>query len=186
MYIRVLRTYMLFSFVYTLNKHIYNMDQCMYFFHICIWNTCIFSDFFRNKYIPLISVCNISIHVYNIYVEILPENIHICSQDTCKVDFFAKEPYKREYILQKRPILCNISIHVYDVYVCSYVCSQDICKIDLHVYDIYALYWNTYISYTYMYVLRIDFFAKEPYKREYILQKSPIKENKFCKRDLYF
>jgi len=137
MYIRVGRTYMLFSFVYTLNKYIYNIDECMYFFHICIWNTCIFSDFFRNMYIPLISVC-------------------------------------------------NISIHVYDVYVCSYVCSQDICKIDLHVYDIYVLYWNTYISYTYMYVLRIDFFAKEPYKREYILQKSPIKENKFCKRDLYF
>ena len=106
---------------YTLNKYIYNIDKYMYFFHICIWNTCKFSDLFINVYIPLIIVCNnISIHVYD---------KHVCSQETCKLNFFAKEASKRDYILQKRPILLRsllIEILVYDIYVCSQDSSEKV------------------------------------------------------------
>jgi len=59
----------------------------------------------------------------------------------------AKEPYKKDYILQKRPTILLMSSWVYSW---------------AHEYDELVGSIKLYVS-----------FAKEPYKRDYILQKRP-------------
>jgi len=60
--------------------------------------------------------------------------------------FFAKEPYNRDYILQKRPIILRSLLIVATPYGLATISR----------------------------LLKMVSFAKEPYKRDYILQKRPI------------
>jgi len=79
---------------------------------------------------------------------------------------FAKEPYKRDYILQKRPF---IRLYMYAWY-----------------FDLYSIYIlrSIYILYS-IYILLYVSFAKEPYKRDYILQKRYILRSIYILYSIY-
>jgi len=85
---------------------------------------------------------------------------------------FAKEPYKRDYILQKTPIICSILLTVTNLY-----SKNDIMRnyeIRHETWDMRHGMWDVgWLRLAGSIKLEVSF-AKEPNKRDYILQKRPI------------
>ena len=100
------------------------------------------------------------IEIRNNYVTILIRDTHFAM--FIKDVHFAKEPYKRDCILQKRPIILRnayVAILIRDTHFAMVI---KVAHFDMG--------WLRLVG---SLKLQVSF-AKEPYKRDYILQKKPI------------
>jgi len=77
---------------------------------------------------------------------------------------FAKEPYQRDYILQKKPMILRSLLIVATPYIFLHVCERHTPHQQTH-YGVATISMLLEIT---------GLFWKEPYKRDYILQKKPM------------